>query len=164
MNGNSRSVGSASVGSGKDIRSSSVIKNVEYLYDFDLPNGKSYYTILCPFCREKVDVQKWSFVSQGKKCNCGALLRSWKARKLSQAHLEAMLQVRNGADVFSLETARLLREVTDYDGFAVRIVEPMGEYDGASLQPYFGAILSKDGENLLKRAVRKKNRKVNKRS
>jgi hypothetical protein len=42
----------------------------------NLPNGRSYYICICPFCKRHVRIQKWSYATTGKKCDCGAVLRS----------------------------------------------------------------------------------------
>lgn len=131
----------------------SVIKDIQYILDIDEPNVNSYYTIKCPFCGAYVDVQKWSFVSQGKRCDCGALLRSWEARKLSHEHYEAMLKVRDGADVYSLGTAVLLREVQSYDTCAIHIT------DLTAHVAFFNAELTQSGKRILKNALRKSRKK-----
>ena len=49
-------------------------------------NGKSVYTCKCPFCKREMDIQKWSFRSVGKKCDCGAVLRGGIAnRKIAKS-------------------------------------------------------------------------------
>jgi hypothetical protein len=60
------------------------VKDFEVVSDCSLPNGRSYYVCICPFCQEKVNIQKWSFLTTGKKCSCGAVLRSSKATKRLQ--------------------------------------------------------------------------------
>jgi len=45
------------------------------------PNGKSYSTILCPFCDSEIDVYTWSFWGGGKRCSCGAKLEPMVAYK-----------------------------------------------------------------------------------
>lgn len=39
------------------------------------PNGRSKFICECPFCKTDVYIQKWSFWTTGKRCDCGAILR-----------------------------------------------------------------------------------------
>jgi len=58
--------------------------------------------------------------------------------ELTKEHEDALWAVRSGGDVFSLLTAKLLREC-EQDGF-VTTGPVMGEYgDGSNREPYFGA-------------------------
>ena len=40
-------------------------------------NGKSYFTIECPFCRFNVRAYLWSLAGGGKRCDCGAMLTNY---------------------------------------------------------------------------------------
>jgi hypothetical protein len=64
--------------------------------------------------------------------------------KLTEEHKKALWAVRKGADIFSLLTAKLLREC-EKDGL-VTITQAMGNYgDGTNREPYFGAIMTGKG-------------------
>lgn len=57
------------------------IEEFEVIHEAKLANGRSYYTCICPFCESRMQIQKWSFTTTGKKCECGAVLRSKLAVK-----------------------------------------------------------------------------------
>jgi hypothetical protein len=54
------------------------VKETKYIkikdsYYYSIPNGKSYYEMICPFCNSEIIVYAWSASSVGKKCeNCKA--------------------------------------------------------------------------------------------
>ena len=71
--------------------------------------------------------------------------------KLTRKHLDAMRKVKNGADVWAPDIARLLREVQKTDPDLIDITKPMMfKGSGAEQMPYFGAILTKEGCRVLK--------------
>ena len=49
------------------------IDNIDY-------NGISYI-VICPCCGDKKVIQAYNYVSNGKKCNCGAILKNGMAYK-----------------------------------------------------------------------------------
>lgn len=53
--------------------------NIKIISDVSLSNGMSYYVCRYPFCKRKLEIRKWNYSSQGKKCECGAILRNGKA-------------------------------------------------------------------------------------
>ena len=72
--------------------------------------------------------------------------------ELTAEHENALWAVRNGADVFSLLAAKLLRDC-EKDGL-VAITPAMGEYgDGTKREPYFGAVITGKGKEVLVDAI-----------
>lgn len=77
---------------------------------------------------------------------------------LTEEHLKVMKAVKNGATIYGLNDAQLLREVQKYDKDLITIIDDMKkleyilgyELDGAKQLPYFGAILTKKGKKYLK--------------
>lgn len=39
--------------------------------------GRSTKTVVCPFCKDEIEVYLWSFAGCGKNCDCGAKLGDW---------------------------------------------------------------------------------------
>jgi len=82
-------------------------------------------------------------------------------KELNKDHYNAMVQVTNGANVYSLKIARLLREVQAYDPQLVDILT-IQQLEGIGFRfenvneplPYFGAILTEKGKELLDSVVR----------
>jgi hypothetical protein len=73
-----------------------------------------------------------------------------RLRELHPQHLAAMRLVRDGADVFAYDTARLLREVYERRPDCIEISQrPFGTYPEGSQRPIFGAILTPHGIELL---------------
>lgn len=67
--------------------------------------------------------------------------------RMTSAHKDAVLSVRNGADVRSYALAKLLREVEATKPEYIDIGPcQMGPYDGAGQLPYFGAIATAKGK------------------
>lgn len=56
------------------------MKNIESIDYYPLPNGRSFYNTKCPFCKNWIQIQAWSYKSTGKKCTCGAILRKGIAK------------------------------------------------------------------------------------
>lgn len=74
-----------------------------------------------------------------------------KKPKFQDYQFEAMLAVKNGADVFSYGIAKALREVEQSDPELIDICKAMGNYgDGSNREPYFGAILTPKGQAALR--------------
>ena len=76
---------------------------------------------------------------------------------LKAKHFEVMKAVRNGATIWGLREAKLIREVQRYDPELVEIIKLQEleeiegvEYDGAGRVPYFGAILTEKGKEFLR--------------
>ena len=63
--------------------------------------------------------------------------------QLTNDHKKALKAVQDGADVFGYGIAEKLREC-EREGF-VEICDAVGNYPGASQQPYFGAVLTEKG-------------------
>lgn len=75
--------------------------------------------------------------------------------KLTKKEIEAMQQVKDGADVYNYGLAGLLRSVQRKDPSLIDIGKPR-EYrgNGADRVPYFGAILTKAGQSAIKAEAR----------
>ncbi len=73
--------------------------------------------------------------------------------KLTNEHKRAMAAVKNGGDVFSYETAMLLREVERSHPELIKIVPAKSNVPGEQQQPYFGAILTAAGCEAIKEAA-----------
>ena len=43
--------------------------------------GTSTKIVVCPFCKEEIEVYIWSFAGCGKNCDCGAKLSDWHCYK-----------------------------------------------------------------------------------
>jgi hypothetical protein len=67
--------------------------------------------------------------------------------RMTAAHKDAVLSVRNGADVSGYQIARLLREVeaTHPEYISIGPLQ-MGPYDPVGKLPYFGAIATAKGK------------------
>ncbi len=65
--------------------------------------------------------------------------------KLTNEHKKAMVKVKDGGDVFSYETAMLLREVEKFHPELITIGPAQSDIPGEQQQPYFGAILTAAG-------------------
>lgn len=77
--------------------------------------------------------------------------------ELSKKHFEIMKDIEGGATIWGYVEAKLIREIQRYNETLVHIVdipeleEITGEeFDGAKQMPYFGAILTEKGKQLLK--------------
>lgn len=76
--------------------------------------------------------------------------------KMRKEHFDLMEQIAFGATIWDREEAKLIREIEQYDPELIEII-PVEElekitgerYDGAQQIPYFGAILTAKGWNLL---------------
>ncbi len=66
---------------------------------------------------------------------------------LTPDHLQALEDVRDGADVYSRLVAERLR-ILEKEGY-VQIVDPMADIPGNQQQPFFGAIATQKGKDLL---------------
>lgn len=69
--------------------------------------------------------------------------------EITLRHLIAMDRCRDGADITSRRLAQLLREVDNEHPGLVDIGPVQGQYEPAGRLPYFGAILTKSGEEFL---------------
>lgn len=77
---------------------------------------------------------------------------------MNKEHFAMMKAVKNGATIYGLYDAQLLREVQKYDKELITIIDDMNqleyilgyELEGAKQLPYFGAILTKKGKKYLK--------------
>ncbi|MBH8609089.1 hypothetical protein [Thermoactinomyces sp. CICC 10521] len=75
---------------------------------------------------------------------------------MRKEHFDLMERIAFGATIWDREEAKLIREIEQYDPELVEII-PVEElekitgerYDGAQQIPYFGAILTAKGWNLL---------------
>ena len=77
--------------------------------------------------------------------------------QLTDVHKSAMRKVASGADVFDYGLAKSLREVEKIAPEMIRITGAMGDYgDGRNQEPYFGAILTKEGRRAIKSASAKR--------
>lgn len=92
-------------------------------------------------------------------------------KQLSEEHLKTMFLVQNGATIFGLKEAKLLREVEQYDRSLINIIDNMSElqkivgnekdlYDNKDLKTghlaYFGAILTEKGKKWLDNECRQR--------
>lgn len=70
---------------------------------------------------------------------------------LKKEHLDLMDKIAFGATIWEDREAKLIREIQSQDPGLVEII-PVKElgYDGAQQIPYFGAILTDKGFNILK--------------
>ncbi|MBD1379164.1 hypothetical protein [Metabacillus arenae] len=75
---------------------------------------------------------------------------------LKQEHYEVMKAVKDGATIYGYVDAKRLREVQKFDSELIEIIglkdleEITGEeYNGAEQLPYFGAILTGKGKEVL---------------
>lgn len=69
---------------------------------------------------------------------------------MSEQHYIAMQAVEDGADIYSMPIARLLRDVQKEKPDWIEITKPMMyDGDGTDHMPYFGAILTADGLNAM---------------
>jgi hypothetical protein len=75
---------------------------------------------------------------------------------IKREHIEVMESVNGGADIYGYLEATLLREVQKHDAELVQILtiheleKATGrKFDGAKQLPYFGAILTKKGIDLV---------------
>ena len=90
---------------------------------------------------------------------------------LNEEHLITMFLIQNGATIFGLKEATLLREVEKYDKSLINIISNMKEleeivgnekdlYDNKNPKTgrlaYFGAILTKKGKEWLDKECRKR--------
>lgn len=51
-------------------------KKIIFGYKSTSEHGRSTMILECPFCKTNVTVYLWSFRGCGKKCSCGAKLKS----------------------------------------------------------------------------------------
>ena len=51
------------------------------IYEVEPAVARSSRIIVCPFCESEVRIYIWSFHGGGKKCECGAKLYAWEAKK-----------------------------------------------------------------------------------
>ena len=90
---------------------------------------------------------------------------------LNEEHLKTMFLIQNGATIFGLKEATLLREAEKYDKSLIDIIDNMEElkeitgnekdlYDNKNPKTgrlaYFGAILTEKGKEWLDKECRKK--------
>lgn len=71
--------------------------------------------------------------------------------RYTPADVAMFRKLQRGADVFGYGEAMRLRELQRQGSDAFEITPRMGQYDGAEQLPYFGAILTNAGRELLKR-------------
>ena len=78
-----------------------------------------------------------------------------QGKELQERHYEAMRAIGSGADVYAYGTAVDLREVSRIKpGYIVIGKATKAPEDGATRQPYFGAMLTEEGQAALQaRAV-----------
>ena len=81
--------------------------------------------------------------------------------ELNHNHYLVMKCIKNGADIYGLVEASLIRQIEVIDKDLVHIVEletleriHNKEFDGASRLPYFGAILKGKGKRVLKEYIK----------
>jgi len=67
--------------------------------------------------------------------------------KLAQETRKILKQIKNGADIWGLREARILREC-EKDGL-VEICESQADIPGEQRQPYFGCILTAKGREVI---------------
>lgn len=92
-------------------------------------------------------------------------------KQLSEEHLKIMFLIQNGATIFNLKKAKLLREVQQYDKTLINIIDNMKElerivgnekdlYDNKDPKighlAYFGAILTDKGKKYLDNECRQR--------
>ena len=86
---------------------------------------------------------------------------------LSEEHLKTMFLIQEGATIFGLKEAKLLREVEQYDSSLINIIDNMEElqeiignekdlYDNKGHLAYFGAILTEKGKEWLDKECRQR--------
>lgn len=69
---------------------------------------------------------------------------------ITEQHFIAMQGAEDGADIYSMPLASLLREVKNERPEWIEITKPMMyDGDGTDQVPYFGAILTPDGLNAM---------------
>jgi len=68
---------------------------------------------------------------------------------LTPDEMALLREISGGADVFSRKTAKQLRALAKKAPRLMRITEAMGEYPGATRQPFFGAVCTTEGRALL---------------
>jgi hypothetical protein len=73
--------------------------------------------------------------------------------KLTSDHKKAMASVKNGGDVFSYETGRLLRQVEECHPELITIGPARSDIPGEQQQPYFGARLTAAGCRAIQEAA-----------
>ncbi len=94
-----------------------------------------------------------------------------KEKQLSEEHLKIMFLIQNGATIFDLKKAKLLREVQQYNNTLITIIDNMKEleiivgnekdlYDNKDPKTghlaYFGAILTDKGKKWLNNECRQR--------
>jgi len=57
------------------------IRQPQKAYMGQTRHGRSTKIVVCPFCKEEIEVYIWSFAGCGKKCDCGARLGDWYCYK-----------------------------------------------------------------------------------
>lgn len=92
-------------------------------------------------------------------------------KKLNEEHLKIMFLIQNGATIFNLKKAKLLREVQQYDKTLINIIDNIEQlkqivgnekelYDNKDPKTghlaYFGAILTEKGKEWLDKECRKR--------
>lgn len=75
---------------------------------------------------------------------------------ITKEHIELMADILDGADIYGLRDARMIREIKKHNPGWVEIlsIEDMEkklsrEFDGTKRLPYFGAILTPEGERAM---------------
>lgn len=94
-----------------------------------------------------------------------------KEKQLSEEHLKIMFLIQNGATIFALKEAKLLREVQQYNNTLIDIIDNIKElerilgnekdlYDNKDPKTghlaYFGAILTEKGKKWLDNECRQR--------
>lgn len=74
--------------------------------------------------------------------------------KLNKEQVEALRAIRHGADVTSKVLGRTLRGIEKDFPTLLEIGDVMGNYDGAGMLPLFGAIITREGFELLAAEMR----------
>lgn len=67
------------------------------------------------------------------------------SNKLTIKHYELLMDIKNGADIFSYVDARECREIKKLEPSYIEITTFMGEYAPQGKLPYFGAIATSEG-------------------
>lgn len=92
-------------------------------------------------------------------------------KKLNEEHLKIMFLIQDGATIFGLKQAKLLREVEQYDRSLINIIDNMSELQKivrnekdlysnkdpkTGFLAYFGAILTEKGKEWLDNECKKR--------
>jgi hypothetical protein len=71
---------------------------------------------------------------------------------MTKEQLQALVEIKEGADIWSPALARLLRGIERDRPDLVHICKPMGIYAPTDARPFFGAILTRAGHRAIKAA------------